>query len=385
MTQEQYSQLYGYLTLYLCPRLGSVTIAKIAQFLAIPVYDIPNLSPHELTRLGVKAKQINALHNPDRHKIQKTLDYLQCHPATTVLMQHEVTYPERLLMCHGAPLFVFVEGDPKLLQAPQIAIVGSRFASDYGKKHARSIAAELAHNHWVVTSGLAQGIDAQAHRGTLAYTGATIAVLGHGLDTMYPKFHAQLRQKIVAVGGAIVSEFLPFEGAQPGHFPKRNRIISGLAEGTLVVEAKAKSGSLITAQHALQENRDVFALPGCAGTEAAQGCHALIKEGAILVEDATDILSHYPALQKNNEDGASSIENSHKDPIKHKNMPTTSDNGQVSLANSDLLDSVGFVVTELEMIVAKTGLTLPIVLAKLLECELSGDVQAVPGGYIRIK
>ena len=385
MTKIQYDQFIAYLTLYLCPRLGSVTIDKIAQFLAISAYEIPSLSEHELSQLGVKTQQIRALHHPDSQKIQQTLDYLQRNPATTVFMQHEATYPERLLMCHGAPLCIFVEGDPKLLNAPQIAIVGSRFASDYGKQHARSIAAELAQNHWIVTSGLAQGIDAQAHRGTLGCTGATIAVLGHGLGNMYPKFHAQLRQQIVSAGGAIVSEFLPFEGAQPAHFPKRNRIISGLAVGTLVVEAKAKSGSLITAQQALQENRDVFALPGCAGSEAAQGCHALIKDGAILVEHATDIISHYPPLQKSREDPITNVENEHIGPINKSKVKTNSDNGQVYLANSDLLDSVGFEVTELEKIVAKTELTLPTVLAKLLEFELSGYINAVPGGYVRIK
>jgi DNA processing protein len=385
MTKIQYDHLIAYLTLYLCPRLGCVTIDKISQFLAIPLYEIPSLSRNELSQLGVTTKQISALHNPDSQKIQKTLDYLQHNPATTVLMQHEVTYPERLLMCHGAPLCIFVEGDPKLLHAPQIAIVGSRFASDYGKKHARDIAAELAKSHWVVTSGLAQGIDAQAHRGTLDYIGATIAVLGHGLGNMYPKFHAQLRQQIVSAGGTIVSEFLPFEGAQPAHFPKRNRIISGLTLGTLVVEAKAKSGSLITAQQALQENRDVFALPGYAGSEAAQGCHALIKDGAILVEYAADILSHYPPLQKSRKHPTSDVENEHIAPINKLKVKTNPDNGQVYLANPDLLDSVGFEVTELEKIVAKTELTLPTVLAKLLEFELSGYINAVPGGYIRIK
>lgn len=389
MTQSQLACLRAYLSLYLCPRLGTVSIQKISQFLALPIYEIPKLSQHDLLQLGLKLKQIKALHSPDEAKILRTVEYLEQNASVHLLMQHEASYPPHLLLCHGAPLFLFVEGNPELLSAPQIAIVGSRFATSYGKQHARRIAAELAQNQWVVTSGLAQGIDAQAHRGTLQFIGATIAVLGHGLESMYPKFHVLLRQQIVTAGGAIVSEFLPFEGANPIHFPKRNRIISGLALGTLVVEAKAKSGSLITAQQALQENRDVFALPGAAGSEAAQGCHALIKEGAILVENAGDIMCHYPSLQKSGKVSAfnvvNNIENRDSGLINENNVETSSDNSRVCLANSDLLASVGYELTELETIVAKTRLTVPTILARLLEFELSGHIHAVPGGYVRVK
>lgn len=353
-----------------CPRLGSVTAGKIAQYYDIAHHEIPQLSLRALHQIGLTETQIKVLKTQPTTTFNLIQTFLCKSPHTQLVLHHEQRYPEWLRHSHSPPLFLFIEGDATVLSRPQIAIVGSRFASDYGKQHARKISYELAQNGWVITSGLAQGIDAQAHRGALDCGTPTIAVLGHGLKYTYPQFHQDLRREIVDGGGCVISEFLPYKPAHPSHFPKRNRIISGLSKGVVVIEAKAKSGSLITAKYALQDNRDVFALPGLANCEHQQGCHSLIKDGANLVENAQDICAYYPNLEK----------------IRHRPNIDTNDNLKQSLAKCDLLDSVEDRVTSLEMIATRCpSLSLPDILSKLLEYELLGLVAAVPGGFIKVK
>ncbi len=210
----------------------------------------------------------------------------------------------------------------------------------------------------------------QAHRGALSAQGGTIAVLGHGHQHTYPKHHCVLRDQILKAKGCVVSEFLPHQPPKPTNFPKRNRIISGLSMGTFVVEAQHKSGSLITANQALNENRTVFAMPGRIDDVNVSGCHALIKQGALLVDHVDDIDLYFTDLEKPN-----------SCPISNNNNKYSQEN----LSHSDLLDSVGFEITAIDTIAAHSNLPLPQLLAKLLEYELRGKVAAVSGGYIKLR
>ena len=198
-------------------------------------------------------------------------------------------YPAWLRMVPDPPPVLWVRGDLSVLEQTSIAIVGSRSASQYARQVARSLAAGLAQAEVVVTSGMARGVDGAAHEGCLAAGGRTIAVLGTGVDVVYPREHADLSERIAA-SGLLVSECEPGAPALPGHFPRRNRIISGLSRAVVVVEASEKSGSLITARLALEQGREVMAVPGSVLHGRNRGAHALIKDGAVPVEDASDIL-----------------------------------------------------------------------------------------------
>lgn len=198
-------------------------------------------------------------------------------------------YPSLLREIDSAPPLLFVLGSPEVLNERLFSVVGSRSASIYGKRNAYWIAREIGKAGVGIASGLASGIDTKAHEGALDGGGRTIAVVGTGIDQVYPARNAALVERIV-VSGALVSEFPLGTPPYPGNFPRRNRIISGLAEGTLVVEGNIKSGSMITARLAMEQNRDVFAMPGPIGSIGSRGCHHLIKQGAKLVEEPGDIL-----------------------------------------------------------------------------------------------
>ena len=205
-------------------------------------------------------------------------------------------YPAQLKQITKPPLLLYIRGDLNCLHLPQIAVVGSRRMTAGGNNHARSWANYLAQHGFTITSGLALGIDASAHRGALqgsslqAERGKTIGVMATGIEHIYPARNTQLAQQIIDGGGALVTEFPLGTQPRPAHFPQRNRIISGLSLGVLVVEAAVKSGSLITAKYALEQNREVFAIPGSINNPQSKGCHQLIKQGATLVESVTDIV-----------------------------------------------------------------------------------------------
>jgi DNA processing protein len=204
-------------------------------------------------------------------------------------------YPQSLLALKDPPLVLFGEGRRELLSARGVAIVGSRNATRTGLGHAHGFGKAFAKAHWVVVSGLAEGIDGAAHTGALEATGATIAVLGCGPDEVYPPHHAGLKQQIVAQGGLVLSEYPPGTAPQAGFFPRRNRIIAGLADGLLVVEAAMRSGSLITARVASELGRTVGAIPGSIHSSQSKGCHDMIKKGAMLIETAQELLDEVQA------------------------------------------------------------------------------------------
>ena len=238
---------------------------------------------------------------------------------------------------------------------------------------------------YLITSGLAIGIDAAAHQGVLAQHASTIAVVATGLDIVYPSRHRELANTILINNGAIISEFYPGTQPRAGHFPKRNRLISGLSVGVLVVEAELKSGSLITARCALEQNRDVFAVPSSIDNPQAKGCHWLIKQGAKLVEDSADIVEELirvvqPGLYSN--ESQSVISSHSKDNVIQL---TDEKSGLKDLCNDVLLASVGFEITPVDKVVFRSKLPIEEVLTRLTMLELSGLVAAVPGGYLRLQ
>jgi DNA processing protein len=296
-------------------------------------------------------------------------------------------YPEALAAIHDAPLVLYVRGDPALLQRPQIGIVGSRSATQAGLAHAREFAAALSASGYLVTSGLALGIDGAAHDGALAAGYSTLAVIGTGIDKIYPRQHRALTERIVA-SGTLVSEFPPGTPARPAHFPQRNRIISGLSRGVLVVEASPRSGSLITARLALEQGREVFAMPGSIHNPQARGCHQLIRQGAVLVETVADIEAELSAWAPSLPAIASPA------PVrKPKATPPLAAPGTTSpepempdLADREIavLGALGYDPASTDYLCTATGLPADELMQSLLLLELEGLVNSVPGGFQRL-
>jgi DNA processing protein len=320
-----------------------------------------------LSALGLKSDMVHAIRNPDWTLIDYDLFWLS-QPNNHVLTLNDAGYPTLLKEIYDPPPVLFVRGNPELLSLPQIAIVGSRNPSTSGLEIAFNFAKTLSHCGFVITSGLALGIDAASHQGALKAKGYTIAVAGTGLDRVYPARHKDLATEIVNTG-AIISEFPPGTLAKANHFPRRNRIISGLSQGLLVVEAAKQSGSLITARMALEQNREVFAIPGSIYNPLARGCNALIREGAKLVETTQDILDE---LNQYNQQDENFI------PL---TMQSTLD-----LEQQTLLNLVMFSPTSIDTLVENSNESVEVISSMLLILELQGYIEATPGGcYIRIK
>ena len=238
---------------------------------------------------GLTCTQRQRLRQPDEETLQRAIRWLE-HPRHHLIGWHDADYPALLKQAANPPLALFVDGDPSLLWHAGVAVVGSRSPTAGGRDNASAFARALALSGVAVISGMATGIDAAAHQAALVHDGVTVAVLGTGPDIAYPRSNTMLRARI-AERGAVVSEHPPGTGARPGHFPSRNRILAGLALGTLVVEATERSGALITARLAAENGREVFAVPGSIHNPMARGCHRLIRDGACLVDSAAEVLA----------------------------------------------------------------------------------------------
>lgn len=281
-------------------------------------------------------------------------------------------YPELLSEIYAPPLFLYVLGDAACLRQFCVAIVGSRRCNQYGKLQAHKFALALAGAGATVVSGLARGIDSCAHRGALDGYGKTAAVLGCGIDRMYPPENAQLRDAIVAGGGAVVSEFPLGSTPTAGNFPKRNRIISGLSRGTLVVQAHARSGALLTANWANDQNRDVFVIPDRIDTNYSQGSHELIQRGARLVTSMEDILSEYPEVFGNAAAEAGGGAEGDDDAPGGVVLPE---------AQRVLYKLITAEEIHVDDLVEQSNLSAPDVNAALLKLQMSGLVRSLPGMY----
>ena len=326
-------------------------------------------SPQCLPVCGLTAKQIEAFRHPDWSKVDQIIA-ASAQTRCRIITYADNAYPELLREIFDPPLVLFVQGNEQLLNLPQLAIVGSRCASISGREIAFSLAQQLSQAGIVTTSGLAMGIDGAAHRGALQKNASTIAVVATGLNIVYPSRNRPLARDILAKQGCIISEFIPGTPPKAGHFPRRNRLISGLCLGVLVVEAAIRSGSLITARFAIEHNRDVFAVPGSINSPYSKGCHWLIKQGAKLIESAADIIEELDLT------GFTGL-NSNKEAKTQKST-------QKDLFIDPLLASVGYEITPVDKIVSRSELPIDAVLTGLTMLELSGLVSAVPGGYLRL-
>jgi len=278
-------------------------------------------------------------------------------PGNGLLTLADAAYPRQLLQTDDPPTLLYVKGRVELLNRPCIAVVGSRNCTPQGAANAESFAAALSRAGLTVVSGLALGIDAAAHRGALAAPGATIAVIGTGADRVYPARNRDLALRI-ANEGVIASEFHLGTPALAANFPRRNRVISGLSLGALVVEAAERSGSLITARLAAEQGREVFAIPGSIHSPLSKGCHRLIKQGAKLVDDAQDILEEFD-LKSTDRIAAKAV------------VPAREDG---------LLSTMGFDPMDIDALAERSGLSAEKLAATLLELELEGRVAPLPGG-----
>lgn len=343
------------------PGIGAVRFAKLVEYCGSATQAL-RAGRKVWEQLELPAPAVEYLHAPHWAAVERDLQWLQ-QPNNHLLALEDAHYPPLLRRIPYPPPLLFVCGDPTCLAAPQLAMVGSRSPTRSGAETAQQFAAHLAALGMVITSGLAMGIDAAAHHGALASAGRTIAVTGTSLDRVYPARHRDLAHAI-AEHGALVSEFPIGTAPLASNFPQRNRIISGLALGVLVVEAAAHSGSLITAQLAVEQGREVFAIPGSIHNPLAKGCHALIRQGAKLVETAADILEELGALVA----------------VTNTALPPSIPPTELDAEYQQLLEAMGTAPTSVDMLVERCALTAEVVSSMLLILELEGYVAVVPGG-----
>lgn len=360
-------------------RLQGLSAKDIAQLTARfdDLATVFKLSDQRLHDSGFSDSLIRQIHDFDWKAVDRELEWLgkNNHHLITLADEH---YPSLLYEIPSPPIVLFVEGDVCLLQQPQLAMVGSRNPTPMGIETAESFASYLAARGWIITSGLAMGIDAASHRGALSQ-GKTIAVLGCGIDQMYPSQHKSLAESI-SRSGAVVSEF-PL-GTHPAkeHFPRRNRIISGLSAGVLVVEAAIKSGSLITAKFAADQGREIFAIPGSIHNPLSKGCHYLLRHGAKLVETAEDIAEELSSFFPQKDSAKKTVETPNGRFQRDKPPGFTLDKDY-----RKLLSCVGFEPTAMDTLVIRSGFSAAIISSMLLILELESYIKSVTGGYIRLK
>ena len=362
------TQLPYWLALNRAPKLGPNTIAKLLEHFGSPENIIKD-SIKSLTTLKLPKETIAALKQPNWKTIDAECKWAE-QEGQAILTLDDPGYPSLLKEIVGNPTVLYVRGNLTPINSQQVAIVGSRNPSHLGREIAENFAARLSTAGLCITSGLALGIDAAGHRGALHAKGPTIAVLGSGVESIYPFRHKKLAEEIIQ-SGCLISEFPLYTPPKASHFPQRNRIISGLSLGTLVVEAKLRSGSLITARFANEQGRDVFAVPGSIKNPLSRGCHQLISSGALLVETADDILEELGISSK------LSLTTQHKQ--------TTSHFKGLEKQHIKLLECVDFEMTSIDQVIIRSELSASIVTGILLILELHGYIGTVPGGYRRVK
>ncbi len=364
-----------WLALSLAPGLGARLAKRLSDNLGGPLAWV-EARDSALADCGLSERSIRGLRQPDPDRLEACRQWLKPGHHFLITLDDEL-YPPLLREIDDPPPCLFVAGDPGLLVRPQVAIVGSRSATRGGLDHAADFSATLARAGFTITSGLAAGVDARAHEGCLGAGGPTIAVVGTGPDIIYPSRNKALAQDIVA-RGAIVSPFPPGTEARPGNFPARNRLISGMSLGTLVVEASLRSGSLITARLASEQGREVFAIPGSIQNPQARGCHHLIRQGARLVESADEIIEALVPLATELAGSLHQLLESAADEDLDKS--TTAPHMEEDADYRLLLDTIGYDPTPIDEIIRRSELTTAHVSSMLLIMELDGRVVAHPGG-----
>jgi DNA processing protein len=345
--------LAPWLALSLIPGLGNETLRRLLQTFGAPeqIYATPTHALREVVRPAIAEAIMQGVNET---ALAPVAAWLQ-EPGNAVLTLADADYPQALLNTADPPMLIYVKGRRDLLNAPALAVVGSRSATPQGVSNAEAFAHSASEAGLCIISGLAHGIDAAAHRGGLQGPGGSIAVVGTGLDRIYPAANRDLAHRL-ATHGALLSEFPLGIPPLAANFPRRNRIISGMALGTLVVEASLQSGSLITARMAIEQGREVFAIPGSIHSPQSKGCHRLIKQGAKLVESAQDILEELG------------------------NFASPTQSLKPAAGMPPLLSAMGFEPCDLDTLAQRSGLTIEALSAILLQLELDGRIANLPGG-----
>jgi DNA processing protein len=364
------SHLQSWLALHLVPGMGPVTCNKLVDHFGSPD-KVLSASISELTAVcRLRQESLTALSDKGRQDLvalaQKEIEQA-VKKDITIIACDDPLYPPLLKNIHDPPVVLYVQGNLETLSTKGIGIVGSRASTHYGKEIAEHMANSLARQGFTIISGMALGIDTEAHKGALTAEGLTIAVLGCGLDIVYPPSNSRLHDHIVSTG-AVVSEY-PF-GTKPEsfRFPARNRIISGLSLGVVVVEAATRSGSLITAKHALDQGRDVFAVPGRIDSVKSAGTHSLLQQGAKLVHSVNDIVEEFPATMFEQKIEAADTE-----------VPVQNSNDHLSHEEAELFGLLDVYPRAIDEIIRESGLTPQKTNELLLLLELKGFVDSLPG------
>nr|WP_221439720.1 DNA-processing protein DprA [Roseateles oligotrophus] len=355
----------AWLRLLETPGIGWESAHRLLQALGSPqaVFELPGTALQTL----LSARQRQALSQEPAHLqdlLARTWRWLQDDEARSLLILGDADYPATLLATADPPLLLYLEGRRELLVGPALAVVGSRKPSAQGQDNAQAFAQALSEQGLTIVSGLALGVDGAAHRGGLAGRGSTIAVLGTGLDQIYPKCHQGLAAEIKAQG-LLISEYTLGTPALAPNFPRRNRIIAGLGLGCLVVEAALQSGSLITARLASEAGREVFAIPGSIHSPQSRGCHALLRQGAKLVETTADVLDELPPLPAARQT--------------RSDAELTPQTDGIPAAQAQVLALMGFEPVSLDQLMARGAWPAAELSAHLLELELLGEVARLAG------
>ncbi len=356
-----------WLALLHAPGVGPRTFAKLLQRVGDPAL-LFAASSAQLEQWGVSAALQSYLRAPDWSAVARDLAWADGQQRLIVSCR-DARYPPLLLQIHDPPPLLYVHGNPEVLTLPQLAMVGSRNPTPQGRTTAYNFARDFANAGLAITSGMALGIDSASHHGCLAASGVTLAVTGTGLDRVYPASHRDLAHRIVEQG-ALLSEFPIGTPPRGPNFPRRNRMISGLSVGTLVIEATLRSGSLITARCAIEQGREVFAIPGSICSPQARGCHQLIREGAKLVEQVSDVMEELGSLLGG---------------LACPEAESTPQNGvergsELDQQYQQLLLVMGYDSEPLEVLMARSGLGANVISSMLLRLELDGYVAILPGG-----
>jgi DNA processing protein len=352
------AELASWIALQHIPGLGNEGLRRLLQAFGSP-QGVTSAPPHALRQIVKPAVADAIAAGPPEEALAAVAAWLE-QPGNTIVTLADADYPQALLNTADPPALLYVKGRLELLNRPSLAIVGSRHATPQGIGNAEAFAQSASESGLCIISGLAHGIDAAAHRGGLDAAGSSIAVVGTGLDKIYPAANRDLAHKL-AEHGALISEYPLGTPPLPANFPRRNRVISGLSLGCLVVEANLQSGSLITARMALEQGREVFAIPGSIHSPQSKGCHHLIKQGAKLVECAQDILEELGLAAK-----------------KPGQRVTAAPDAPA--AAHPLLEHLGYDPIDADSLCQRSGLTIEALSAILLQLELDGHIAVLPGG-----
>ena len=361
---ERTETLRHWLALIRAPRIGPATFYSLLHQFSEPEA-VLKAGRHTLEKVGLRPDTVAYLMEPDWARVDADLSWLE-QPDARILLLNDSDYPPLLKTIPDPPPLLFVLGDVTILGQKQLAMVGSRHPTPAGREIAHDFAKHLAANGIVITSGLALGIDGASHEGALAGGGLTVAVAGTGLDRVYPARHRDLAHRI-GENGVLVSEFPPGTPPTASNFPRRNRIISGLSMGVLVVEAALRSGSIITARAAIEQGREVFAVPGSIHNPQARGCNSLIRQGAKLVETAADIFEELGGFAT---------------PLRQElNSERAVSSSELDSEHKRVLESVGHEPTAVDTVVQRSGLTADAVCSMLLVLELQGLIASTSSGH----